>query len=162
MNRSLTWNAEHWQEDFFSLFFFGRWYKNRRSSDSGSHDLVLQTRREKLNYHLRSKVLLAKTYIKSLPTLPPPHRVVPQENKKTRRQEREFISSQLNRAAAVSTGKKTMRGFKGWFHLHSQRHPPPCSPLWASSCLENTLENHNTLQATFLSRIFSKNVSPFY
>lgn len=120
MNRSLTWNTEHWQEDFFSLFFFGRWYKNRRSSDSGSHDLVLQTRREKLNYHLRSKVLLAKTYIKSLPTLPPPHRVVPQENKKTRSQEREFISSQLNRAAAVSTGKKTMRGFKGWFHLHSQ------------------------------------------
>lgn len=67
---------------FFLSFFFGRWYKNRRSSDSGSHDLVLQTRREKLNYHLRSKVLLAKTYIKSLPTLPPPHRVVPQENKK--------------------------------------------------------------------------------
>lgn len=36
----MTWNTEHRQEDFF---LGGRWYKNRRSSDSGSHDLVPQT-----------------------------------------------------------------------------------------------------------------------
>lgn len=84
---------------------------------------MLQTRREKLNYHLRSKVLLAKTYIESLPALPPPHPVVRQEDMEEKKNivKREiFISSQLNRAAAVSAGKKTKRGFKRRFHLHSQ------------------------------------------
>lgn len=145
---------------FFSSYFFARWFKNRLSSDSGSHDLVLQTRMEKLNYHLRLKVLLAKTYIESLPTLPPPRCVATQESEKKKHEAKQkTLSLAIKQSSSSSSRQEDNEGSQGMIPPLSPVTIRPCTLLLTLSCQKYITEDKNTLQDSFHPECPVKNAS---